>query len=551
MWRLFLFIQFAAFAAFRFSIQEYSMKDKEKIIIFDTTLRDGEQSPGFTMNIKEKILFADQLTKLGVDVIEAGFPVASEGDFEAVQLISERTQNTVVAALARTDLRDIDVAWKALKKAARPRIHTFISSSDIHIGHQLKSTREKVLAAAVEAVRHAKGYTENVEFSPMDATRSDLSYLTEMVHAAIEAGATTVNIPDTVGYAIPSDFSRMIRHLFEHVPDIRNAVISVHCHNDLGLAVANSLAAIEEGARQVECTVNGIGERAGNTAMEEIVMAIRTRSDLFNVRTDINTKQIVPTSRLLTNITGVAVQPNKAVVGDNAFAHESGIHQDGILKNAVTYEIMKPEDVGIAKSKLVLGKHSGRHAVLDRLKALGFVMEQEELDRFFKYFKDLADKKKEIHDEDLIALVGESMYKSDNERRYKVENVQISTGMHSPPMAMVTLKDHYCNDEELFEVAHGNGGVDAGINAVKKISGTKANLKAFNLVAITGGSDALSEVHSTVVEEIEGRELKVFGVGVSIDISVAGIISFVDALNKIEHMKRIGRMREDVMNVSL
>ncbi len=527
------------------------MKEKEKIIIFDTTLRDGEQSPGFTMNINEKLLFADQLIKLNVDVIEAGFPVASEGDFEAVRLIAERARGIQVAGLARTDIRDIDVAWKAIKNAQSPRIHTFISSSDIHIIHQLKTSREQVLKTAVEAVKHACGYTKNVEFSPMDATRSDLGFLTEMVSAAVEAGATTVNIPDTVGYAIPSDFSKMIAHLFSHVPRIHDAVISVHCHNDLGLAVANSIAAIEAGARQVECTINGIGERAGNTAMEEIVMAIRTRGDLFSFRTDINTKQIVPTSRLLTNITGVAVQPNKAVVGDNAFSHESGIHQDGMLKNAVTYEIMKPEDVGIAKSTLVLGKHSGRHAVVDRLEALGFQLSKEELDRFFKYFKDLADKKKEIHDEDLMALVGESMYKGEAERRFEVKNIQISTGMESPPMAMVTLFDRNNDGNEVFEVAHGNGGVDAGINAVKKITGTSAYLKAFNLVAITGGSDALSEVHSIVVENFEGRELKVFGTGVSIDISVAGIISFVDALNKIEHMKKLGNMPKDVINVSL
>jgi 2-isopropylmalate synthase len=527
------------------------MKEKEKIIIFDTTLRDGEQSPGFTMNINEKLLFADQLMNLGVDVIEAGFPVASDGDFEAVKLIAERIRNIQVAGLARTDINDIDVAWKAIKGAENPRIHTFISSSDIHIKHQLKTTREEVLKTAVESVLHARGYTKNVEFSPMDATRSDLGYLTEMVHAVIEAGATTVNIPDTVGYAIPSDFSKMIEHLFRHVPNIHDAVISVHCHNDLGLAVANSIVAIEAGARQVECTINGIGERAGNTAMEELVMAIRTRSDLFNFRTGINTKQIVPTSRLLTNITGVAVQPNKAVVGDNAFAHESGIHQDGILKNAVTYEIMRPEDVGIAKSTLVLGKHSGRHAVLDRLKALGFQLTNEELERFIKYFKNLADKKKEIHDEDLMALVGESMYKSESERRYKVENIQISTGMESPPMAMVTLSDNNNGNKEVFEVAHGNGGVDAGINAVKKITGTGAYLKAFNLVAITGGSDALSEVHSMVVEDFEGRELKVIGTGVSIDISVAGIISFVDAVNKLEYLKKIGKLHSDIMNVSL
>ena len=528
------------------------MTEKDKIYIFDTTLRDGEQSPGFTMNIKEKILFADQLIRLGVDIIEAGFPVASEGDFEAVQRIAGRARGVQVAGLARANLKDIDVAWDALKEAENPRIHTFISSSDIHIELQFKKTRDEVMALAKEAVRHARGYTKNVEFSPMDATRSDINFLAEMVHAAIEAGANTINIPDTVGYAIPSDFNRMIGHLFKHVPNIGDAIISVHCHNDLGLAVANSLAAVEAGARQVECTVNGIGERAGNTAMEELVMALKTRADLFKVKTGINTKQIMPTSRLLINITGVSVQPNKAVVGDNAFAHESGIHQDGVLKNAVTYEIMRPEDVGITRSTLVLGKHSGRHAVIDRLKELGFALKQEEVDRFFKYFKDLADRKKEVYDEDLVALIGEAMFKGENERRYKVENVQISTGMHSPPMAMVTLKDHTKGSDEIFEVAHGNGGVDAGIAAIKKITGTGAYLKAFNLVAITGGSDALSEVHSVVVEDHEGRELKVFGTGVSIDISVAGIFSFVDALNKLEYMKKVGSVtKKDIMDVSL
>jgi 2-isopropylmalate synthase len=524
------------------------MKDKEKIIIFDTTLRDGEQSPGFTMNIKEKILLADQLIKLGVDVIEAGFPIASDGDFEAVQMIADRARGLQIAGLARANPKDIDVAWKAIKNAEQPRIHTFISSSDIHIVHQFKKTREEVLKIAVDSVRQAKSCTKNVEFSPMDATRSDPVYLAEMVHATIEAGAVTVNIPDTVGYAIPSDFNRLIKYLFDHVPNIRNAIISVHCHNDLGLAVANSLAAIEAGARQVECTVNGIGERAGNTAMEELVMAIRTRGDLFNVRTDVNTKQIMPTSRLLTNITGVSVQPNKAVVGNNAFAHESGIHQDGLLKNAMTYEIMKPEDVGIAKSNLVLGKHSGRHAVLDRLASLGFKLEKDETDRFFRLFKALADSKKEIFDEDLMVLVGESVFREEVERRYKVENVQISTGMFSPPMALVTLKDHRSGNREVFEVAHGNGGVDAGVTAVKKITGTAATIASFNLVAITGGSDAIAEVHVTVVEKYEGRELKAFGRAANIDVSIAGIHSFVDALNKLEYMKEAGLHRIDSMN---
>lgn len=515
---------------------------KNKIIIFDTTLRDGEQSPGFSMNIEEKILFADQLMRLGVDVIEAGFPVISAGDFEAVKRIADKVRGVQVAGLARAMDRDIDVAWDAVKNAESPRIHTFISSSDIHIEYQFKKTRDEVLEIAIGAVKRAKKYTPNVEFSPMDATRSDLQFLAKMVQAVIAAGATTVNIPDTVGYTVPSEFNRIIRYLFEHVDNIDRAVISVHCHNDLGLAVANSLAAVEAGARQIECTVNGIGERAGNTAMEEAVMAVKTRTDLLKVYTDINTRQIMATSKLLTTITGVSVQPNKAIVGDNAFAHESGIHQDGLLKNAMTYEIMKPEDVGIGTSTLVLGKHSGRHAVEERLKGLGYTVTSEEMDRFFKYFKDLADRKKEVYDEDLVVLIGESLFREEAKRRYKVENVQISTGMYSPPMALVTLKDHNSGEESSFEVAHGNGGVDAGINAVKKITGTKARLKAFNLVAITGGSDALSEVHSVVVEENDGKERKVFGTGVSIDISIAGIFSFVDALNKLEYMKRAGEL---------
>ncbi len=515
-----------------------------KIYIFDTTLRDGEQSPGFSMNIEEKLIFADQLEKLGVDIIEAGFPIISDGDFEAVQLISERLKNTQVAGLARANKTDIDAAARSLEKAVKPRIHTFISSSDIHIEYQLKKTREEVLKQAVEAVKYAASFTKNVEFSPMDATRSNKDYLAEMVEAVIAAGATTVNIPDTVGYTVPNEFYDLIKYLFNKVKNINDAVISVHCHNDLGLGVANSISAIQAGARQVECTVNGIGERAGNTAMEELVMAIRTRSDLLKVHTDINTKQIMPSSKLLINITGVSVQPNKAIVGDNAFAHESGIHQDGVLKHAMTYEIMKPEDIGISKSKLVLGKHSGRHAVLSRLRELGHELEQEKLDAFFSRFKCIADRKKEIFDEDLFAIIGEVLHKKDQKWRYSVENIQISTGMFSPPMTMVTLKDHYNNSEELLEVAHGNGGVDAGINAVKKITGTHAYLKAFNLVAITGGSDALCEVSSIVEEVYNGSTIKVFGNGISIDVSVAGINSFVDALNKIEYMKRSGIKEE-------
>ena len=408
----------------------------------------------------------------------------------------------------------------------------------------MKKTREEVLQQAVKAVTRARSYTPNVEFSPMDATRSDRVYLARMVEAVIDAGATTVNIPDTVGYTIPSEFYDLISYLMDHVKNIEKAVISVHCHNDLGLAVANSLAAVQAGARQIECTVNGIGERAGNTSMEEAVMAVKTRSDIFGIYTDINTRQIMATSKLLTHITGVTVQPNKAIVGANAFAHESGIHQDGLLKNTMTYEIMKPEDVGIAKSTLVLGKHSGRHAVIDRLRGLGYELDGEDLERFFKYFKALADVKKEIHDEDLEVLIGEAVYKEKG--RYKVSNVQISTGMYSPPMTLVTIRDREKDNSEVFDVAHGNGGVDAGINAVKKITGTSARIESFNLVAITGGSDALCEVAVTVKEDYQGREIKVFGNGVNIDISVAGILSFVDAMNKLEHRKKLNGIKERV-----
>jgi len=514
--------------------------NRDKIFIFDTTLRDGEQSPGFSMNIDEKLIFADQLEKLGVDIIEAGFPVVSDGDFEAVVLISEKLKKAQVAGLARANAKDIESAARALEKAVNPRIHTFISSSDIHIEYQFKKTRDEILRQAVDAVRLAKTFTDNVEFSAMDATRSDRKYLTDMIQAVIESGAKIVNIPDTVGYTVPNEFYNLIRYLFENVKNINEVILSVHCHNDLGLAVANSLSAIQAGARQVECTINGIGERAGNTAMEELVMAIKTRSNILNVHTDINSRLIMPTSKLLVNITGVAVQPNKAIVGDNAFAHESGIHQDGVLKNAMTYEIMRPEDIGITKSKLVLGKHSGRHAVMSRLQDLGYELKQDELDSFFARFKCIADRKKDIFDEDLIAIIGEVLHKMDQKWRYSVNNVQILTGHLLSPIALVNLKDNEKNSEDFFEVAHGNGGVDAGVNAVKKITGTKAYIKSFNLVAITGGSDALCEVSVTAEEEYNGTILKVFGNGMSIDISVAGIFSFVDAINKLEYMKKAG-----------
>lgn len=520
------------------------MAEKNRIFIFDTTLRDGEQSPGASMTVDEKIQMARQLVRLGVDVIEAGFPIASQGDFEAVSRIASEISGATIAGLARAKTTDIDRAYEALKNAGSGRIHTFLATSDIHLKYKLKMDYDQTYDTAVSAVKYARNLSADVEFSAEDATRSNWDFLCRVIEGVINAGARTVNIPDTVGYTIPQEYEKLIHYLIEKVPNIDKAIISVHCHNDLGLGVANSLAAVYAGARQVECTVNGIGERAGNTALEEVVMALRTRNDLFNATTGIDTTRIIATSKLLTSITGIAVQPNKAIVGENAFAHESGIHQDGMLKNPMTYEIMRPEDVGIQKSKLVLGKHSGRHAVTDRLKELGFELKPDELDRFFKYFKALADKKKEIYDEDLIAIIGGSIFREEEKRRYRVTNVQISTGMFSAPMTLVALKDHLSNNEEVFDVAHGNGGVDAGINAVKKITGTSAYIKSFNLVAITGGSDALSEVSVTVVEEVAGNEIKVFGTGKSIDISIAGILSFVDALNRLEYIKRAGELRK-------
>ncbi|MCP4714721.1 MAG: 2-isopropylmalate synthase, partial [Deltaproteobacteria bacterium] len=380
-----------------------SKKSEGHVKIFDTTLRDGEQSPGNTMNIQEKLRVARQLELLGVDIIEAGFPIASQGDFEAVRQIAEQVKGCEVAGLARANNRDIDRAWEAIKDAANPRIHTFISTSEIHLKYQLRKNEDEVLKIAIDSVKRAKGYTSNVEFSAMDATRSNREYLCKMFAEVIEAGATTINVPDTVGYAVPDEFGDLIRYVRENVPNIDQATISVHCHNDLGLAVANSLAAIVNGTRQVECTLNGIGERAGNASLEELVMILRTRKDLYSEDTQIVSEKIYPSSRLITTITGVAVQPNKAIVGANAFAHESGIHQDGLLKEKTTYEIMTPESIGMSQSSLVMGKHSGRHAFRSRVEDLGYALNEEEINKAFDRFKELADKKKEVFDEDLEA----------------------------------------------------------------------------------------------------------------------------------------------------
>ncbi|MBZ0258651.1 2-isopropylmalate synthase, partial [bacterium] len=390
----------------------------DKIIVFDTTLRDGEQSPGFSMNIKEKIEFAFQLKRLGVDVIEAGFPISSEGDFEAVKAVAKQVDGPQICGLARALEKDIDRCWEAVQYSKNPRIHTFIATSDVHREKKLKKTEAQVRDMAVKAVKHARQYTDNVEFSTEDAARTGREYICTVIEAAIDAGAKTINVPDTVGYSNPWEFGALIEYIFEHVPNVNDAVISIHCHNDLGLAVPNSLAAVRAGARQIECTINGIGERAGNASLEELVMNIVTRQDCFPYHVDIKTDQIYPTSRLLTRFTGIGVQPNKAIVGANAFAHEAGIHQDGVLKERTTYEIMSPESVGWSGSSMVLGKHSGRHAFVTRIQELGFHLEDKEIEEAFNSFKDLADLKKTVFDEDLIAIVG-SQSQSEENWKYK------------------------------------------------------------------------------------------------------------------------------------
>lgn len=442
-------------------------KQDQHVRIFDTTLRDGEQSPGNTMNIQEKLRVAQQLETLGVDIIEAGFPIASQGDFEAVQQIARVIKNSQIAGLARANNTDIDRAWEAIKDAALPRIHTFISTSDIHLEHQLRKTRDEVLKIAIKAVERSRSYTPVVEFSAMDATRSDRDYLCKVFSEVIAAGATTINVPDTVGYSVPAEFGDLIRYIVEHVPNIDEATISIHCHNDLGLAVANSLAAVENGARQVECTLNGIGERAGNASLEEIVMVLRTRQDLFAADTRIVSEKIYPSSRLITSITGVAVQPNKAIVGANAFAHESGIHQDGLLKNKTTYEIMTPESVGMKQSLLVIGKHSGRHAFRSRAEELGFTLNDEELNKAFMRFKELADKKKEVFDEDIEALIAEEVLRAPEQ--FKFLNLTVCSGTVAFPSATVEME---VRGEIIKKAAFGDGPVDAAFQAIREITST-------------------------------------------------------------------------------
>lgn len=499
------------------------------IKIFDTTLRDGEQSPGASMSLAEKIRIAEQLEKLNVDVIEAGFPISSEGDFEAVKAIAKKIKKTEVAALARTNPKDIDRAWEAVKEAKSPRLHVFVSTSDIHLKYQLKKSREEIIRIASRSVERAKRYTQNVEFSAMDATRSDVEFLIAVCEAAIRAGATTINIPDTVGYAIPSEFGALINTLVKRIRGIEKVTLSVHCHNDLGLAVANSIAAIQNGARQVECTINGIGERAGNASLEEIVMAIRTRKDLLNFQTRVIPQHLYATSRLVSKITGMVVQPNKAIVGANAFAHHSGIHQDGILKEKLTYEIMTPETVGIPKSSLVLGKLSGRHAFRERLKELGYNLSEEEFELAFSRFKSLADKKKEIYDEDIESIVIEEVLRVP--RRFKLIYLNVVSGNMTVPTATVRME---IDGKVVQEAGFGDGPVDATFKTIKKITKTKSKLLQFAINAITSGTEAQGEV--TV--RLEEKGYTVIGQGADTDVIVASAKAYINALNKMEFKKQ-------------
>lgn len=506
------------------------MNNNMRIIkVFDTTLRDGEQSPGASMNVEEKLQVARQLVRLGVDIIEAGFPIASPGDFEAVKRIATEIKGATIAGLARAKNEDIDSAGEALQLAESKRIHTFLATSDIHLKYKLRMSRESVLEAAVNAVKRARQFTDDVEFSAEDATRSDWDYLCKVTEEVIKAGARTVNIPDTVGYTVPQEFGELIEYLLNNVPNIDKAIISVHCHNDLGLAVANSLTAILKGAGQVECTVNGIGERAGNASMEEIVMALKTRPRFFKADTRIVTQEIYKTSRLVSKITGMVVQPNKAIVGANAFAHEAGIHQDGFLKERSTYEIMRPEDVGIPQSKLVLGKHSGRHAFKARLQELGYDLSEEELNRAFAKFKHLADQKKYIFDEDIETLVSEEVSKIPE--IYSLIDLTVSSGINLKPTAALKLK---VNEKIVEKMEHGDGPVDAVYKAIAAITETKSNLLRFEVKSITGGTDALGEVIVSLEED--GRTVR--GHGSDTDIIIAAAKAYINALNKLAIISR-------------
>jgi 2-isopropylmalate synthase len=514
----------------------------DKVLIFDTTLRDGEQSPGISLNTQEKLEIAQQLARLGVDVIEAGFPITSPGDFEAVQTISRTVEGPVIAGLARTHVADIDAAWNAVKDAQRPRIHTFISTSDIHIHYQLQTTREDVKGQARAAVAHAKQYVDDVEFSPMDATRADIEFTAEVCQIAIDEGATTINIPDTVGYTMPHEFTEYLEKLYEFVPVLRTIVLSVHCHDDLGLAVANSFAGLLAGARQVECAINGIGERAGNASLEEIVMLLHTREADVNLRTGVNTREIARTSRLVSRLTGYPVQPNKAIVGRNAFAHESGIHQDGVLKERTTYEIMDATTVGLETNSIVLGKHSGRHALQQALADLGFEVTGQGLNTAFRRFKEIADKKKHVTAMDLEALVTDEL--REEIAGYQLEWFDVEASTRRPPHATVGIRTP--DGEEVTGSFTGDGPVDAIFRAINAATGADARLREFRVDAVTGGQDALGE--TSVVLEVAG--ISGSGQGVSTDILHAAARAYVRALSNAIRRRAVTSEAEEATAVA-
>jgi len=505
------------------------MDESNVVKIFDTTLRDGEQAPGFSMNPEEKLLLAQQLARLGVDTIEAGFAASSPGDFESVRDIGHALKGPRVVSLCRTRFEDIDAAAEALKGSHNWGLHVVIASSPLHMKYKLMMDPDDVLQSSVKAVERMRSFTDSAEFSAEDATRSEPEYLVKLFSEVIAAGATIINVPDTVGYTTPGEMYELVDRLMNEVKDIDKVTVSVHCHNDLGMAVANALAAVRAGARQVECTVNGIGERAGNASMEEVAMALKTRQQFFNLHTHINTEQIMPTSRLLSQITGQVVQPNKAIVGANAFAHESGIHQDGVLKNPLTYEIMTPESVGIKSNNIVLGKHSGRTALADRLKNLGYEFSRNELGKIFQDFKRLADAKKVVYDEDLEALVTQGAVEDNG--RYKLRSISVQTGTHTVPTATVEME---VDGQVVREANFGDGPVDAALNTIKAITQTQCNLTGYKVNAITGGTDAQGEVTVT----IEGDGKHATGRGTDLDIIVASAKAYVNALNRLAHINQ-------------
>jgi len=508
-----------------------------RIIIFDTTLRDGEQSPGASLNRAEKVEIARQLARLGVDVIEAGFPIASPDDFEAVRAVANEVRDVIVCGLARTLDADIERAAASLEKAAKPRLHVFCATSAIHRQFKLRKAKEEIIRMTVEGVRKARQYVDDVEFSPEDATRTEPDFLAQVVAAAIDAGATTINIPDTVGYAVPEQFTELIGYLLKNVPNIPKAAISVHCHNDLGLAVANSLAAVKAGAAQVECTINGLGERAGNAALEEVVMALRTRADYFNCTTGIDTRRILATSRLVSSLTGLHVQRNKAIVGENAFAHEAGIHQDGVLKERTTYEIMRPEDVGFSASQFVLGKHSGRHAFRERVRALGYNLTDEQLESAFARFKQLADRKKEVFDDDIEALIEEELAVT-VAKEFVLESLHTSSGTTTTPTATVRLRR--ADGEVIEDAAIGDGPVDATYRTIERITGISARLTDYRIRAVTSGKEALGEVSL----EIESEGQRVRGRAISTDIIEGSAIAYLKAINRLISLRRAGGKKD-------